>query len=134
MIDEETHRISVERADDKILYDSRMAWHFAENSFKVYLYVATEISAKRILADPTRGAVEQYRDLDDAIAQINDRMMEENKRYRQIYNVDHLDLDNFDLVIDTAHRSCEEVSALMKQEFDLFCADPAAYGKKRYMD
>lgn len=127
MIDNESHRISVERAADKILYDSRMAWNFAENSFKVYLYVDTAIAAKRILDDATRGSVESYRDIDDAIAQINDRMLEENKRYRMIYNVDNLDLANYHLVIDTAHRSCDEVSDIIMAEFTKFCANPEAY-------
>jgi len=132
MIDNESKRISVERANDKILYDSRMAWNFAENTFKVYLFVATEVAAKRILADNTRGNVETYKDLDDAISQINDRMMEENKRYKQIYNVDNLDLANYDLVIDTAHRSCEDVADMIKAEFDVFEQNPRAYTRKSF--
>ena len=73
MIDNESRRISIERANEKIIYDSRMAWNFAVGSFKVYLYVATEVAAKRILADGTRGSVEKYRDLEDAVNQINER-------------------------------------------------------------
>ncbi len=134
MIDDETRRISIDRADDKILYDSRMAWNFAVNSFKVYLFVKTEVAAKRIFSDPTRGAVEKYASIEDAIEQINARMMEENKRYRQIYHVDNLDLANYDLVIDTAHRSCEEVADIIKEEFDKFSADPKAYTSKLLLD
>ena len=130
MIDNESRRISIERANEKIIYDSRMAWNFAVGSFKVYLYVATEVAAKRILADGTRGSVEKYRDLEDAVNQINERMLEENKRYRQIYNVDNLDLANYDLVIDTAHRSCEEVADIIMKESDAFSSDPVSYGKK----
>lgn len=128
MIDNESRRISIERADDKILYDSRMAWNFAVKSFKVYLYVDTAVAAKRIFSDPTRGAVEKYKDIDDAVNQINERMLEENKRYRMIYNVDNLDLANYNLVIDTAHRSCEDVADLIKTEFDKFVTDPEHYG------
>ena len=130
MIDNESRRISIERANEKIIYDSRMAWKFAVGSFKVYLYVATEVAAKRILADGTRGSVEKYRDLEDAVNQINERMLEENKRYWQIYNVDNLDLANYDLVIDTAHRSCEEVADIIMKEFDAFSSDSVSYGKK----
>ena len=43
MIDNKTTEVSRARRDDKILFDSRMAWHFAENSFKVYLYVPIEV-------------------------------------------------------------------------------------------
>ncbi|MCR4682581.1 MAG: cytidylate kinase family protein [Clostridiales bacterium] len=127
MIDRETRRISVERAGEKIIYDSRMAWNFAVNSFKVYLYVNTEVSAKRILGDGTRGSVESYRDIGDAIAQINERMNEENRRYSMIYGVDNLDLRNYDCVIDTEFRSCEEVAELIMSEFASFSADPEGY-------
>jgi cytidylate kinase len=127
MIDDETRRISIERADDKIIYDSRMAWHFAVSSFKVYLYVPTEVSAKRILADESRGDVERYSGVEDAVKQIEDRMMEENRRYRKIYNVDHLDLSNYDLTVDTEHRSPEEVMELIMSEFSLYCGDPGRY-------
>ena len=127
MIDRETRRISVERAGEKIIYDSRMAWNFAVNSFKVYLYVNTEVSAKRILGDGTRGSVESYKDIGDAIAQINERMNEENRRYSMIYSVDNLDLRNYDCVIDTEFRSCEEVAELIMSEFALFSADPEGY-------
>ncbi|MBO4791222.1 MAG: cytidylate kinase family protein [Clostridia bacterium] len=127
MIDRETRRISVERAGEKIIYDSRMAWNFAVNSFKVYLYVNTEVSAKRILGDGTRGSVESYKDIGDAIAQINERMNEENRRYSMIYSVDNLDLRNYDCVIDTEFRSCEEVAELIMSEFASFSADPEGY-------
>ena len=127
MIDRETRRISVERAGEKIIYDSRMAWNFAVNSFKVYLYVNTEVSAKRILGDGTRGSVESYKDIGDAIAQINERMNEENRRYSMIYGVDNLDLRNYDCVIDTEFRTCEEVAELIMSEFALFSADPEGY-------
>jgi cytidylate kinase len=127
MIDRETRRISVERAGEKIIYDSRMAWNFAVNSFKVYLYVNTEVSAKRILGDGTRGSVENYKDIGDAIAQINERMNEENRRYSMIYSVDNLDLRNYDCVIDTEFRSCEEVAELIMSEFASFSADPEGY-------
>lgn len=127
MIDRETRRISVERAGEKIIYDSRMAWNFAVHSFKVYLYVNTEVSAKRILGDGTRGSVESYKDIGDAIAQINERMNEENRRYSMIYSVDNLDLRNYDCVIDTEFRSCEEVAELIMSEFASFSADPEGY-------
>lgn len=132
MIDDETRRISIERAEDKIIYDSRMAWHFAVQSFKVYLYVDTAVSAKRIMADSNRGSVEQYSSLQDAVEQIEARMMEENRRYKKIYNVDHLDLNNFDLTVDTEHRSPEEVMELIMSEFSLYCQDPGHY-LRRYV-
>ena len=61
--------------------------------------------------------------------QINDRMEEENYRYRMIYNVDNLDLRNYDCVIDTEFRDCDEVAELIMAEFSKFCEDREHYRK-----
>ena len=127
MIDNESRRISVERAEEKILYESRMAWNFAVKSFKVYLYVDTAVSAKRIMRDQSRGSVETYKSVEDAVEKINERMMEENRRYKQLYNVDHLDLNNFDLVIDTENRSPEDVCELIMSELEIYEKNPDGY-------
>ena len=71
--------------------------------------------------------MESYKDIGDAIAQINERMNEENRRYSMIYSVDNLDLRNYDCVIDTEFRSCEEVAELIMSEFASFSADPEGY-------
>jgi cytidylate kinase len=39
MIDDETARISRENKDKDIIFDSRLAWHFVEHSFKVFVSV-----------------------------------------------------------------------------------------------
>ena len=129
MIDNETKRISIERAADRIIYDSRMAWNFAVDSFKVYLYVNTAVSAKRIMGDGSRGSVESYSSFAAAVKQINARLPAANYRYRMIYNVDNLDLRNYDCVIDTEFRDCDEVAELIMSEFSKFCEDREHYRK-----
>lgn len=131
MIDDRTTKISRERADDKILFDSRMAWHFAEKSFKVYLFVPTEVSAKRIMGDGTRGSVESYTDIADAIAKIEARMASESLRYKEFYGVDNQDLGNYDLIINTTSISPEEVVSIMMSEYDAYCASPDSYERNK---
>jgi cytidylate kinase len=131
MIDNKTTEVSRVRKNDKILFDSRMAWHFAENSFKVYLYVPIEVSAKRILADATRGNVEEYRDIEDAKQKIVARMTSESLRYKEFYGVDNHDLNNYDLIICTSHISPEEAADTIWNEFNLYLSDPAAYPKSK---
>lgn len=131
-LDKTTTRISEERAADKLLYDSRMAWHFAVNSFKVYLYVDVEVAARRILRDG-RGSVETYRDLDDAVSQLNGRMNAENQRYKELYQVDNFDFSNYDVVIDTEKRSPEEVAGIIMREYEIYCTDPAGYVSPKIM-
>lgn len=136
MIDNKTTEVSRARRDDKILFDSRMAWHFAENSFKVYLYVPIEVSAKRIYNDATRGGVEEYRDIEDAKEKILARMTSESLRYKEFYGVDNHDLANYDLVLCTSAISPEEAADTIWREYNVYLEDPDNYPKpkKLFMD
>ena len=131
MIDNKTTEVSRQRKDDKILFDSRMAWHFAENSFKVYLYVPIEVSVKRIMGDATRGNVEEYKDAADAEAKILARMNSESLRYKEFYGVDNHDLNNYDLILCTSSISPEEAADTIWNEFNTYLADPAGYPKPK---
>ncbi|MCQ2354580.1 MAG: cytidylate kinase family protein [Clostridia bacterium] len=131
-LDETTTKISKDRAADKLLFDSRMAWHFADSSFKVYLYVDVKVAAARVLRD-SRGSVETYRDLDDAVSQLTDRMNSENVRYKKLYNVDNFDFSNYDIVIDTEKRSPQEVADIIMREYAVYCADPKGYAAPKMM-
>jgi cytidylate kinase len=135
MLDDTVTKISLERAADTLLFDSRMAWHFARGSFKVYLFVDTAVAARRVIRD-CRGDVECYASVDDAIEQLNARMLVENARYRELYGVDHLDLNNFDLVVNTENISPEKTCEIIMSEFNEYCKDPDAYARPRmfYMD
>lgn len=92
--------------------DSRMAWFFLPDSFKVYLQTAVEVSAGRILSDPNRNS-EQYKNKEEAISKILARKQSENDRFLLKYGADCGNLHNFDLVIDTTERRPEEVAELI---------------------
>lgn len=136
MIDNKTTEVSRARKDDKILFDSRMAWHFAESSFKVYLYVPIEVSVKRILADASRGNVEEYKDAEDAKQKILARMHSESLRYKEFYGVDNHDLNNYDLILCTANISPEEAADTIWREFNIYLENPEGYPKSKrlYME
>jgi cytidylate kinase len=97
---------------DGYVVDSRMAWFFLPDSFKVYLQADVHIAAGRILSDPTRNS-EQYGSLEEAVEKITARKQSENARFLKKYGADSTNLDNFDLVIDTAKRSAGEVAELI---------------------
>ena len=97
---------------DGYVVDSRMAWFFLPDSFKVYLKIDVRIAAARILADPTRDR-EQYNSLDEAVDKILARKQSENERFLKKYGADCANLDNFDLVIDTSQRTVDEVTGLI---------------------
>ena len=54
MIDDKTAQISRENQEKSILFDSRLAWHFVEKSFKVFLSVDLAEAARRVYADASR--------------------------------------------------------------------------------
>ena len=111
-IDDAVTELSRQRKGDDLVFDSRMAWHFAENTFKVYMYVDPTVAAKRVLA-ADRGSVEKYNDVDDARNQLIERSLEENKRYKEIYGVDNLDYNNYDLILDSTNATPEEIASLI---------------------
>jgi len=121
-IDEEIDNFSksLGKRDVSVIVDSRMAWFFIPNSFKIYLQVEPEEAARRILGDNNRQS-EAYQDLNTAKAKIMARKQSENARFLQLYGVDCGDMTNFDLVADTTEKTPEQVLGLILTEFKLWC-------------
>jgi len=96
--------VKIGKTQDQVAIDSRLAWHWIPNSFKVYLYLDLEIAAKRILAniDPVRKEHEHIPDDPAQYAKaLSQRLDLEDARYKLKYNVDIADYKNFDLIVDT---------------------------------
>ena len=110
-IDEEidTELTAIGKRNENMVLDSRMAWHFVPDSFKVYLSVQLDESIKRIMRD-TRGAVESYASLEEAKRKIVERKQSENMRYINKYGVDCSKPENYDLIIDTTHISPKQAA------------------------
>ncbi len=114
VIDDTVAEVSRER--DHIIFDSRMAWHFAHNAFRVFLTIETGEAARRVyLAE--RGEVETYDNIEEAEAALEERCRLERERFMTIYGVDYTDPANYDLVIDTTKISSEEVAQIIICEF-----------------
>ncbi|MEO6039667.1 MAG: AAA family ATPase [Saprospiraceae bacterium] len=113
-IDQRIDGIFVALGDDPRGYvvDSRMAWFFLPESFKVYLQTEPAVAATRIFRDVTRHS-EQYQTEAEAIQKIVARKQSENARFLAKYGADCANLHNFDLVVDTNERSQQEVARLI---------------------
>ncbi len=131
MIDDEVTRISVERAEDKLLFDSRMAWHFAKNTFKVFFTIDPQIAAMRVMKDP-RGSEESYSDVAEARDKLILRSVVENERFKQIYGTDNLSYANYDLIVDTSYETPDNICKLIFGEYESFCKSPESYVRKMY--
>lgn len=110
-IDEEidTELTQIGKRDENMVLDSRMAWHFVPDSFKVYLSVQLDAAARRVIRDQ-RGTVESYASLDEAKDRLVERKRSENLRYITKYGVDCSNPSNYDLIIDTTYISPEQVA------------------------
>jgi cytidylate kinase len=108
-IDEEidTELTNIGKRDEDMILDSRMAWHFVPDSFKVYLSVDLNEAARRIYTDK-RGDVEQYSSIEEAKDKLLARKQSENLRYITQYHVDCTNMNNYDLIIDTTNITPEE--------------------------
>jgi len=107
------------KTDEKIIFDSRMAWHFVPNSFKIYLYVDVDVATERIFNDTGRVS-ESYSDKATARQEIIDRRKSEILRYKSFYGCDVSDYNNFDLIVDTSFATKDEINELVLKCFQDF--------------
>lgn len=124
MIDDATARISRENKDKDIIFDSRLAWHFVEQSFKVFVSVSLDVAAERVMYD-TRGAEEKYTSLEEAKNLLAERAATEKARYKDIYNLNYMDFSNYDLVIDTTYCKPDIIAEVILKEAREFEKAPA---------
>ncbi len=110
---------------DKVI-DSRTAWHWIPNSFKVYLHLDTRVAAERILANLSeRQSANEHipEDVDAYVAELDDRYASENKRYMALYDIDPAVEQNYDLVVNTAEHDLDSVVNLIEQAYRQWLAN-----------
>lgn len=119
LVDERLRDIG--KLEDQVVIDSRLAWHWIPDSFKVYLDLDLEVAAERILAhmDPTRLEIEEvHDDPKEYAAALQNRLDLEIRRYKALYDVNPYDVSNYDLVVDTAVNSPEQTKALIIEKYN----------------
>ncbi len=99
-IDSFTKELNLKK--ESFIIDSRMAWHFIPNSFKVSLLVKPTIATKRILNDLDRVS-EKTSSFEKTLQDLKDRKKSEVGRFKKLYNVECENPDNFNLIIDTSY-------------------------------
>ena len=110
LVDERLRQIG-ETEDNKVI-DSRTAWHWIPSSYKVFLNLDLETAAARILndMDDARLASEHIkRDPAEYAKTLQTRLDSETRRYKALYDIDPYNMNNYDLVIDTAANSADQV-------------------------
>ena len=93
---------------DGFIIDARLAWYFIPRSIKVFLDVSIAVAADRIYGD-RRGSEVENVDVEATRENIRTRMASESRRYDDYYGIDYLDLENYDIVVDTSDLTVDEV-------------------------
>ena len=125
-IDGTVTKLSEERKDDKLIFDSRMAWHFAKNTFKIFLTIEPMEAAVRVMKNQ-RGCEERYETVDEACEKLLERSRVERDRFVDIYGVDYYDFKNYNLVVDSSNHTPDEVVEIIWEAYQNYCADPVKY-------
>lgn len=108
MIDDTTTKIGEER--DNIVFDSRLAWHFAPKSFKVFVITDIDEASRRVFNDSLRANSESYESQEACKKALINRQKLETVRYKEIYDIDYYDMSNYNLVIESTNATPAEIA------------------------
>ena len=103
MIDDTTTRISEER--DNVVFDSRLAWHFASKSFKIFIITDIDEASRRVFHDSLRANSESYESQEACRKALIKRQKLETVRYKEVYGIDYYDMSNYNIVIESTSES-----------------------------
>jgi len=91
--------------EEDLVIDSRLAFHWIPESFKVYLDIHPDNAAERMFKDlesnEGRKRSENSSTLEDMKKNMIERHESDVRRYMKLYGINHTDHNHFDLVIDT---------------------------------
>lgn len=99
--------------NDNFIFDSRLAWHFIPDSFKIKLDCDFDTRTVRI-------AEREIKDLDKVRDETIHREDLITKRYKNYYGIEDFSNDkNFDLVVDTKVNNAQKVVEIIMKELEL---------------
>ncbi|MDR0412538.1 MAG: AAA family ATPase [Dysgonamonadaceae bacterium] len=98
---------------ESFILDSRLAWHFVKQSFKVDLMAAGEVAALRVFKDEQRIAEPSAKNLLDKMNDQKERLRIERARFEKHYGVKPSLFRDFDAIVDTSSASVPEVTTLI---------------------
>ncbi len=111
-IDEDLRKL---RDHNDIVIDSRLGFYWIPESFKVYLDLDNDVSIARIFKDANMNTLrsesgEGGPSMENVMAQVEERMLSERRRFKKLYGINPYSTEHFDLVVDTARHSPQTVA------------------------
>ncbi len=103
---------------DKLVVDGRMAYYFIPNSIKIFITVDMKEGARRIFERYQKS--EKYKNIDEALKELKERMKSDRKRYNKYYHINAFDLDNFDILFDTTDMTIKQAKETIRRSVEKF--------------
>lgn len=116
MIDDTTAKIGRER--DNIMFDSRLAWNFVPDSFKVFVITDIDEASRRVFNDSMRANSESYESQEACKKALVHRQEMESVRFKEIYEIDYYDMSNYNLVIESTSAAPAEIAAEILEKME----------------
>ncbi|MBQ8451979.1 MAG: cytidylate kinase family protein [Clostridia bacterium] len=107
LVDSEIIKYAKQHFEEDIIFDSRIAWHFVPESFKVYVDVDDDEQVRRFL-NVHRDTEITNVSPEEAKKRLDERWKLENDRYMDMYGFNNLDKSQYDLVINNTTSTVEE--------------------------
>lgn len=104
-IDEKQKKLAEE--SDNCIVEGRISAHFLQADLKVFLIAPQKIRAKRIMRR------DNFSSMEKAIKAIEAREKSERRRYQKIYGIDLDDLESYDLVLNTAKFTSQQIEVIV---------------------
>lgn len=125
-VDESLVKIGKEK--EHLVIDSRMAFHWIPDSFKVFLDLDLKMGAERTLAQIQReGRTSQVgSSVEEVYENTVKRQESEQKRYANLYRIDVTDKSHFDLVIDTETHDLNGVIGIVIAAYKEWLTSPGS--------
>lgn len=121
-IDEQIDSVfrNLAKSAKNLVVDSRMAFHFLPQSFRIKLEVHPKVAALRIKGDTSRVGEGVYNTPEDIEAAIIARKASERERFKKYYDADIEDHAGYDLVINTTHVPTVDVNTIANTCIELW--------------
>ncbi len=111
------------REKENAVFDCRMGWYFIDDSFKVFLLSDINEAARRVYADNSRKA-ESYNSVDEAKDSILKRSKLEAHRFKELYNVNFFDMNNYNFIIEATHATPEHIANEVLKNYEEYKSVP----------
>jgi len=110
--------INLKHTAEMLVVDSRMAWHFLPQSFKIMLKADIDITTQRVMHDKMRKSETcSGPDYEVLKHSLKARKASETKRFIEKYNANGNDVNNFDIIVETSFITAEDVAEIIIKNY-----------------